>query len=149
MKRAFTKIPKGTLYKEAEEEAMQKWQNEWTTTPKAAATRQHFPKVQDRLRSKIKLTPKMTAVLTGHGMTEEYLHRFHLREEVTCSCGEETQSMNHILFHCANTSHQRETVIKQIGTWPASKQNLVNMYHKAFSVFVELIDFETLQQSDY
>ena len=60
MKHAFTKIPKSTLYKGAEEEAMQKW----TTTPKAAATRQYFPKVQDRLRSKIKLTPKMTAVLT-------------------------------------------------------------------------------------
>jgi hypothetical protein len=81
MKHAFTKIPKSTLYKEAEEEAMQKWQNEWTTTPKAAETRQFFPTVQDRLRSKIKLTPKMTAVLTGHGMTKVYLHRFHLREE--------------------------------------------------------------------
>jgi ribonuclease HI len=40
MKHAFTKIPKSTLNKEAEEEAMQKWQNKWTTTPKAAATRQ-------------------------------------------------------------------------------------------------------------
>jgi hypothetical protein len=58
MKRAFTKIPKSTLYKEAEEEAMQKWQNEWKTTPKAAETRQQFPKVQDKLRSKIKLTTK-------------------------------------------------------------------------------------------
>jgi hypothetical protein len=58
MKHAFTKIPKSTLYKEDEEEAMQKWQNEWTTTPKAAATRQYFPKVQDRIRSKIKLTTK-------------------------------------------------------------------------------------------
>jgi hypothetical protein len=91
MKGAFTKIPKRTLYKEAEEEAMQKWQNEWTSTSKAAETRQYFPKVQDRLRSKIKLTPKMTAVLTGYGMTKAYLHRFHLREEATCSCGEKTK----------------------------------------------------------
>jgi hypothetical protein len=79
MKHAFNKIPKKTLYKEAEEEAMQKWQNEWTTTPKASANRQYFPKVQDRLRSKIKLTPKMTAVLTWHRMTKAYMHRFHLR----------------------------------------------------------------------
>ena len=80
--------------------------------PQAAATRQYFPKVQDRLRSKIKLTPKMTAVLTGHGMTKAYLHRFYLREEATCSGGEENQSMNHILFHCPNTSGQRETLNK-------------------------------------
>jgi ribonuclease HI len=51
IKHAFTKIPKSTLYKEAEEEAMQKWKNEWTSTPIAAATRQFFPTVQDRLRS--------------------------------------------------------------------------------------------------
>jgi len=91
----------------------------------------------------------MTAVLTGHGMTKAYLHRFHLREEATCSCGEENQSMNHILFHCSDTSGQRETLIKRIGTWPASKQDLVNKYRKAFSAFVESIDFETLQRSDY
>jgi hypothetical protein len=137
IKHAFTKIPKNTLYKDAEEEAMQKWSNEWTTTPKAAATRQFFPTVQDRLRSKIKLPSKMTAVLTGHGMTKAYLHRFHLREKATCSCGEENQSMNHILFHCANTSDKRETLIKRIGTWPANKQDLVNKYHETFSVFVE------------
>jgi hypothetical protein len=65
------------------------------------------------------------------------------------SCGKENQSMNHILFHCANTSDQQETLMKRIGTWPASKQDLVNKYHKAFSVFVESTDFETLQRSDY
>ena len=91
----------------------------------------------------------MRAVLTGRGMTKAYLHRFHLREEATCSCGEEKQSMNHILFHCSNTSGQQETLIKRIGTWPASKQDLVNKYHKAFSAFVESVDFETPQRSDY
>jgi hypothetical protein len=58
------------------------------------------------------------------------------------------QSMNHILFHCTNTSAQRETLIKRTEAWPASKQDLVNKYHKAFGVFVESIDFETLQRSD-
>jgi hypothetical protein len=69
-KRVFARIPKSALYQEAEEEARQKWQREWTTSHKATATRQFFPTVQDRLRSKIKLTPKITAMLTGHGMTK-------------------------------------------------------------------------------
>ena len=63
---------------------------------------------------------QLSAVLTGHGMTKAYLHRFHLSEEATCSCGNEYQSMDHLLFHCANTSAQREVLKQQIGTWPAS-----------------------------
>jgi hypothetical protein len=72
----FTRIPKSTLYRGPRNsyEKMAEWMSQ-----KAAATRQYFPTIQDRLKSKIKLTPKMTAVLTGHGMTKANLHRFHLR----------------------------------------------------------------------
>ena len=55
-KHVFARIPKSTPYQEAEEEARQKWKREGTSSHKAAATRQYFPTVQDRLRSKIKLT---------------------------------------------------------------------------------------------
>ena len=58
-------------------------------THKAAAIRKYFPTFQVRLRSKLKLTPKITAVLTEQGMTKAYLHRFHLREDAKCSCGKE------------------------------------------------------------
>jgi len=110
----FTRIPKSTLYQEAREEARHKWQREWTTSQKASATRQYFPTVQDRVRSKIKLTPKISAVLTGHGMTKTYLNRFHLSEEATCTCGNEYQTMDRILFQCANTSAQREVLKQQM-----------------------------------
>ena len=96
---------------------------------------------------KLKLTPKVTAVLTEHGMTKAYLHRFHLREDARCSCGNEYQSMDHILFHCDNTREQRETMIRHIGAWPISKQNLINKHQKIFSRFVESIDFDDMQQS--
>jgi hypothetical protein len=103
-------------------------------TTRQAKFIQYFPTIQDRLRSKIKLTPKITAVFTGHGMTKAYLH---LSEEATCSCGNEYQSMDHLLFHCANTRAQREVLIQQLGTWPASKRDLILKYHKEFSAFVE------------
>jgi hypothetical protein len=54
----------------------------------------------------------ITAVLTGHGKTKAYLRQFHPSEEATCSCGHEDQTMDHILFHCANTSPQREVLIQ-------------------------------------
>ena len=58
MKCDFSKKPKSTIYREADEEAMQKWQREWTTSQNGAVTRQYFPTIQHRARSKIKLTPK-------------------------------------------------------------------------------------------
>ena len=141
----FARIPKSTIYQEAREVSRQKWQRDWTTSQTAAATRQYFPTAQARLRSKIKFTPKITAVLTGHGMTKAYLRRFHLSEEPTCRCGNEHQSMDHILFHCANISAQREALKQQIGTWPASKEDLITKYKKEFCAFIESIDFDDLK----
>ena len=87
----------------------------------------------------------MTAVLTDHGMTKAYLHRFHLGEESACRCPNEIQSMDHILFHCVITREKRETMIRHIGTWPISKQDLIKKRQKIFSAFVESIDFEETQ----
>ena len=74
MRYVFDRIPKSALQYKAEEEAKKEWQTGWSTSHKGAATRKYFRTVRDRLRLKLKLTPKMTAVLTEHGM-----HRFHLR----------------------------------------------------------------------
>jgi hypothetical protein len=117
----------------------------WTTNQKAAATRHYFPTVQDRLRSKIKLTPKITAVLTGHGMTKAYVHRFHLSEDAKCKCGNEYQSTDHILFNCEEINAQRELLKQQMGTWPASKVDLITKYKKEFFVFIESINFDNLK----
>jgi ribonuclease HI len=55
----FDRIPKSTLpHKAEEEEAKQKLQVEWTTCYKAAATKQYFPSVRDRLGTKINLISK-------------------------------------------------------------------------------------------
>jgi ABC-type uncharacterized transport system substrate-binding protein len=81
MQKAFDEVPKSTIKHKARKESKQEWQTEWSTTHKAVATRQYFFTVQDRLMLKLKLTPKLTAVLTEHGMTKAYLHRFHLRQD--------------------------------------------------------------------
>ena len=73
---------------------------------KTAATRQYVPTIQDRLRTKIKLTPEITAVLNGYGMTKAYLYRFHLSEDAKCRCGNEYQSMDHIQFQCEELNAQ-------------------------------------------
>ena len=87
----------------------------------------------------------MRAVLTGHGMTKAYLHRFHLSEDAKCKCGNEYQSMDHILFHCEEINDQRELLRQKMGKWPASKEDLITKYKKEFYECIESIDFEDLK----
>jgi len=77
----YTRIPKTYLCHRAAAEAKQKWQAEWTANNKAAATKEFFPSVQNRLGIKLTLTAKLAAVLTGHGKTRAYLHLFNLRDD--------------------------------------------------------------------
>jgi hypothetical protein len=67
-------------------------------------------------------TPKLTAVLSGHGMTKAYLHWFHLSEDAQCRCGNEYQSMDHMLFHCESTKANREDLNEENRNM-ANKQN--------------------------
>jgi len=78
-------------------------------------------------------------------MTKAYLHRIHLSEEATCTCGNEYQTIDHILFQCANTSAQRGVLKQQIGTWPASKEDLITKHKKGFCAFIESIDLDNLK----
>jgi hypothetical protein len=55
--------------------------------------------------------------------------------------------MDYLLFHCAKNSPQTEALIQQIGTWSASKQDLIIKYQMEFSAFVESTDFDVLQSA--
>ena len=41
-------------------------------------TKQFFTIIKDRLNVKFKLTPNYTAIVTAHGKTKAYLHRFQI-----------------------------------------------------------------------
>jgi hypothetical protein len=64
---SFIKIPKSTLYSEIEEEATQKWQNEWENCTRAVITKQFFPNIRDRVKLNINVNTNFTAIVTGHG----------------------------------------------------------------------------------
>ena len=50
-----------------------KWQTEWDRTIKGLTTKLCFPKVADRLKLKINVTPNLTMMVTGHGNIKSYL----------------------------------------------------------------------------
>jgi ribonuclease HI len=72
----FSRLPMCTLISKIEEETKLNWQKEWEECTKARITKEFFPKVQDRQKLKIDVTPILTAMVTGHGKTRSYLHRF-------------------------------------------------------------------------
>jgi len=103
----FRRIPISAIYREAAEEGILNWQEQWEKASKAEATKQYFPTVMDRIRTKHNLTSKLTAVLSGHGNTNAYLHRFNLREDAKCICNRGDQTMDHILFQCVETRKKK------------------------------------------
>jgi len=49
--------------------------------------KEYFPNVENRLKIEINLAQKLAAILTEHGKTKAYLHRFKFIKETTCLCG--------------------------------------------------------------
>jgi len=60
------------------DQSIAKWQIQWDRTTKALTTKEFFPVIKDRLIAKIKLTTDFTAIVTAHGKTKAYLHRFKI-----------------------------------------------------------------------
>jgi hypothetical protein len=50
-----------------------------------------------------------------------------------------------VLFLCEEINAQRELLKQQMGTWPASKEDLITKYKKEFFVFIESTDFDNLK----
>ena len=98
---------------------------------------------------RVPITPEFTAVVSGHGMTKTYLHRFSLTDDPTCPCSEGEQTVEHLICVCRILEPQRSYLIQHIktsgGFWPPTNNELVAKYLNAFSQFVKSIDFSKLQ----
>ena len=144
----YTKKPKTAIITKIKEEGLTRWQEEWTRTTKGAACRTFFPSVHHRLKQKIVMTAPLAAIVTGHGILKSYLHRFRIIHDATCSCLQEFQTVDHLIYRCGKLQHQRDILRQQIaanrGKWPVTPEQLIAKHYKAFKTFVQTIDFNTL-----
>ena len=125
-----------------------------THTTHTHHTHTHTPHIHththttQRLKTRIPITPEFTALVTGHGITISYLHRFKLADEPMCLCNEGRQTSDHVIFDCNLLETQIAPTIKKVvdsgGSWPPAKDELTTKYLHAFSIFVKSIDFQTL-----
>jgi len=146
---AYNRIPVTTIATEINRKGIVQWQGQWDGTEKGAACRSFFPLLDRRLKMKIPITPEFTAIVTGHGKTRSYLHRFKMIDNPTCTCNEGHQTPDHLIYECKLLLAQRSSLIKHImirgGVWPSTHDELVTTYLNAFAKFIKDIDFQKLQ----
>jgi len=136
-----------TLFRELEEESNLQWQQKWEESPTTAQTKHFYPRITNRLKSKIDITSNFTAVVSGYGKTRAYLHRFKLLGSATCPCNKGDQTTDHLLYYCTLLHQQREKLVKDTlkhGIWPINKHDLITKHLKAFMKFTNSIDFDKL-----
>jgi ribonuclease HI len=143
----YNKIPKSEIEHQEREKSIEKWQQQWDNTTKGSVTKEFFPNIKDRLKMKINLTPNFTAMVTAHGKTKSYLHRFKIIESPECPCTNSNQTVDHLLFDCSKLNNEREKLIVHISkedNWPVRKSELVKKYIKQVIHFTNSIDYEKL-----
>jgi hypothetical protein len=86
-------------------------------------------------------------MLTAHGKTRSYLHRFKIIESPECHCANGNQTVDHLLYDCSKLNTEREKPIAHISKediWPVSEGELVNKYLKQVTHFTNSVDYEQL-----
>jgi hypothetical protein len=87
------------------------------------------------------------AIVTAHGKTKAYLHRFKIIESPECPCDGGNHTVDHILYDCIKLPREREKLIHNLSnhdSWPVNKSFVVKKHIKRFIQFVNSIDFEKL-----
>ena len=63
------------------------------------------------IKNEDSITPEFTAIITGHGKTKSYLHRFKLTDNPTCPCNEGVQTSEHIIYDRKILESRRSSLI--------------------------------------
>jgi len=114
-----------------------------------AVSKLFFPKIKERMKTRIPISAEFTPIVTGHGLTRSYLHRFKFIPNSTCPCQiKDKQTINHIIMNCTQLENERrilQNAVVQTGdTWPPPFEQLTRKHIKTFTKFVRSIDFSAL-----
>ena len=86
-------------------------------------------------------------MITGHGNTKTYLHRFKIIYSPECPCGHNDQTTDHILLECTLLNKERDSLISAVSRtddWPTDKHKLITKHYKAFTRFTNQISSDKL-----
>ncbi|KAJ4449324.1 hypothetical protein ANN_00722 [Periplaneta americana] len=121
----YNKTPREVILTREKERGLDMWQQQWSNSTKGRISKAFFPSVKRRLSRKVPISPEFTAMTTGHGKLRAYLHRFRIIESPICPCGQQEQTVNHVIFDCNIVTRQRNDMIRKIqeagGKWPTMR----------------------------
>lgn len=145
---AFSCAPTTFVDFHLKEESLHLWEQQWLESEKGAQTKEFFLTVQDRREADFKLSYKLTQVLSGHGRTKVYLHRFNILPDPMCRCDfSSRQTWHHILFDCRLFERERaffmRDVITKGFTWPPPKNIIIKSeLCSVFLCYLFRLDFD-------
>lgn len=145
---SYSRIPASVILQELRVESSSNWESEWIQSKKGAVTKSFFPSVKVRLKLNIPLNTNTTTFLTGHGKLGSYYYRFKIKDNPSCSCGAEVQTVDHVLFECSKLETERAKFISDMlskkGKWTFTKTKLMLEHTKSFIDFLNAINLETI-----
>jgi hypothetical protein len=98
----------------------------------------YIPKIKDRLKMEITLTPNFTAMVTAHGKTRAYLHHFKIIDPPACPCDNGID----LIYECGKLNIERRKLIADV---PKAREIvLVNNYPKQITHFTNSINYENM-----
>jgi hypothetical protein len=112
-----------------------------TVQQKAQLQKNFSPKIADRFKLKLNVTPNLTTTVTGHGNIKSYLHKYKILDSPVCSCKSVEQTADHILFDCKLLERERDSLKAAMmitENWPVSKSKIINKFNKNF---IKLINY--------
>lgn len=122
-------------------EVINKWQVRWTSSSKGRWTHKFFPDVKSRIATPIWLNHRLVQFLTGHGNFRERLFSFNLVPSPICSCGQENESVEHVLYRCSRLSITRARLVMAVEraghVWPCDPSTFVSSKYSAFDRFAQ------------
>lgn len=111
------------------EDAVQKWETEWSTGSKGRWTYDLIPSIRERIRLPLSIGHYTSQLLTNHGDLNKRLAELGLKQDPTCSCGYEAEDAYHILTNCPNMEALRAPLERALQeenlNWPAQLSSLI------------------------
>jgi hypothetical protein len=80
-----------------------------------------------------KLTPNLTAIITAHGKTKAYLHRFNITESPQCTCKAGPQTVDHLIYECNMIKTERAALLTNPGSMANGEKRTIKETYKAIN----------------
>ena len=113
LQECYNKITLSAIKNQLVTASEEKWEREWESTSNGLLTKSFFPCVRERLKLKLRVSPNLTTLLTGHGRLNAYFHRFKIKTNSMCVYGEGDQTVDHVIYDCVKVKKEREVLFNQ------------------------------------